>query len=247
MINAFYDRVERDDLLSPLFPGGVSREHRSHVTAWWIEVFGGPARYTSTWAATSGCSPTTATWASRSSSGGRFVSLMSVAADDAGLPADPEFRSALLAYLELGVAVRLRELPARRGAIAEHAPVPRWGWGGRPPYQALTARRGWRRRWPRGRRRPRRGRAATPGRSSRPPDLGDRARLGEGGEGQRAVGARQLVERGRLARAPGGPRRPGGGWGGGESRARAAGRPACRRRASPATRSGPSSTRPRSA
>ena len=28
LIDAFYDRVERDDLLSPLFPGGVSEEHR---------------------------------------------------------------------------------------------------------------------------------------------------------------------------------------------------------------------------
>jgi hypothetical protein len=32
MIGCFYDRVERDDLLSPLFPGGVSAAHREHVT-----------------------------------------------------------------------------------------------------------------------------------------------------------------------------------------------------------------------
>ncbi|MFY9931744.1 MAG: hypothetical protein WAK82_27450 [Streptosporangiaceae bacterium] len=46
MIDRFYDRVERDDLLSPLFPGGVSAAHREHVTTWWCEVFGGPAGYT---------------------------------------------------------------------------------------------------------------------------------------------------------------------------------------------------------
>jgi hemoglobin len=38
LIDAFYDRVERDDLLSPFFPGGVSAEHRRHVAAWWTEV-----------------------------------------------------------------------------------------------------------------------------------------------------------------------------------------------------------------
>ena len=43
IVDAFYDRVERDDLLSPFFPGGVSAEHRAHVTTWWIEVFGGTA------------------------------------------------------------------------------------------------------------------------------------------------------------------------------------------------------------
>jgi hemoglobin len=46
LIDCFYDRVERDDLLSPFFPGGVSAEHREHVTTWWCEVLGGPAGYT---------------------------------------------------------------------------------------------------------------------------------------------------------------------------------------------------------
>jgi hemoglobin len=35
LIDAFYDRVERDELLSPLFGGKVGSEHREHVTAWW--------------------------------------------------------------------------------------------------------------------------------------------------------------------------------------------------------------------
>ena len=46
MIDCFYDRVERDGLLSPFFPGGVSAAHREHVTTWWCEVFGGAAGYT---------------------------------------------------------------------------------------------------------------------------------------------------------------------------------------------------------
>src|ERR1700727_431742 len=45
LINAFYDRVEQDDLLSPFFPGGVHQEHRRNVATWWSEVFGGPATY----------------------------------------------------------------------------------------------------------------------------------------------------------------------------------------------------------
>lgn len=45
-INAFYDRVETDDLLAGSFPVGVHAEHSDHVAAWWSEVFGGPARYT---------------------------------------------------------------------------------------------------------------------------------------------------------------------------------------------------------
>jgi hemoglobin len=64
----------------------------------------------------------------------RFVSLMSLAADDADLPDDPEFRSALLAYLEWGTRIAWHN--SQPGAdVAPHAPVPRWGWGEAPPYR----------------------------------------------------------------------------------------------------------------
>jgi len=57
----------------------------------------------------------------------RFASLMSLAADDAKLPEDPEFRSAFMAYVEWGT--RLAQHNSQPGAaVVEHAPVPRWGW-----------------------------------------------------------------------------------------------------------------------
>jgi hemoglobin len=63
----------------------------------------------------------------------RFASLMSLAADDAELPDDPEFRSALVAYVEWGTRLALQN--SQPGAVVEeHAPVPRWGWGEAPPY-----------------------------------------------------------------------------------------------------------------
>ena len=134
LIDAFYDRVERDALLSPLFPGGVSVEHRRNVTMWWIEVFGGPARYTKELGGYERMLGKHRDLAITPEQRGRFVSLMSLAADDAGLPADPEFRSALLAYLEWGT--RLAQQNSQPGAaVVEHAPVPRWGWGEAPPYQ----------------------------------------------------------------------------------------------------------------
>ena len=134
MINAFYDRVERDELLSPLFPGGVHEEHRRHVTTWWCEVFGGPADYTD---ALGGYERMLSKHRGLDISADqrfRFVSLMSLAADDAELPSDPEFRSALVAYLEWGT--RLAFANSQVGApVVEHAPVPRWGWGEAPPYR----------------------------------------------------------------------------------------------------------------
>jgi hemoglobin len=64
----------------------------------------------------------------------RFASLMSLAADDAGLPDDPEFRAALVSYLEWGTRLAMHN--SRPGAdVVQQAPVPRWGWGVAPPYQ----------------------------------------------------------------------------------------------------------------
>jgi hemoglobin len=134
LIDAFYDRVEADELISPLFPGGVSREHRDHVIAWWSEVFGGPDRYT---AELGGYDQMVAKHRGLEISPEqrfRFASLMSLAADDAKLPDDPEFRSAFVAYVEWGT--RLAFHNSQPGAeVAAHAPVPRWGWGEAPPYQ----------------------------------------------------------------------------------------------------------------
>jgi hemoglobin len=73
LIDAFYDRVERDDLLRGFFPNGVGEEHRTNLTHWWIEVFGGPTTCTDHLGGTNACSVTTAIWRSRwnSASGSR--------------------------------------------------------------------------------------------------------------------------------------------------------------------------------
>jgi hemoglobin len=56
------------------------------------------------------------------------VQLLLSCADDVGLPDDPEFRSALVAYLEWGS--RLAVINSRPGVPdPQPAPMPRWGWG----------------------------------------------------------------------------------------------------------------------
>jgi hemoglobin len=134
MINAFYDRVERGDLLSPFFPGGVSPAHRQHVTDWWSEVFGGPAVYTEQRGGYETMLAHHVGLDITPEQRFRFASLMSRAADDAALPADPEFRAALIGYLEWGTRIAMAN--SRTGAdVVPHAPVPHWGWGVAPPYR----------------------------------------------------------------------------------------------------------------
>jgi hemoglobin len=134
LIDAFYDRVERDDLLSPFFPGGVSAEHREHVTTWWCEVLGGPADYTQRLGGYPAMLAHHRDLNITPEQRFRFASLMSLAADDARLPGDPEFRAALVGYLEWGTRLAMHNSHTGAGVVQE-APVPRWGWGVAPPYQ----------------------------------------------------------------------------------------------------------------
>jgi hemoglobin len=133
LINAFYDRVENDDLISPLFPGGVSVEHREHVTAWWIEVFGGAATYSADLGGYHHMVNKHVNLGITPEQRFRFASLMSLAADDAELPSDPEFRAAFVGYVEWGTRIAMgNSAPGAR--IVQQAPVPHWGWGVAPPY-----------------------------------------------------------------------------------------------------------------
>ena len=134
LMDCFYDRVERDELLSAFFPGGVGEDHRAHVTVWWSEVLGGPARYTEELGGYENMLAHHRGLAITPEQRFRFASLLSLAADDAGLPNDPEFRSALVAYAEWGTRLAMHN--SQPGAeVAERAPVPRWGWGEAPPYE----------------------------------------------------------------------------------------------------------------
>ena len=63
-----------------------------------------------------------------------FVTLLSRAADDAGLPADPEFRAAIMGYAEWGTRLAAHNSQPGTRTVA-HAPVPRWGWGVAAPYE----------------------------------------------------------------------------------------------------------------
>jgi hemoglobin len=134
LIEAFYDRVEGDELISPLFPGGVSREHRDNVILWWSEVFGGPADYTEQLGGYPRMAEKHRDLRITPEQRLRFATLMSEAADDAELPDDPEFRAAFIAYVEWGTRIALHN--SQPGAeVPPEAPVPKWGWGEAPPYQ----------------------------------------------------------------------------------------------------------------
>ena len=133
-LERFYDLVEADPMLAPLFGGTVSAEHREHVLDWWTEVMGGPARYSERRGGYPNMLDKHRGLEIDPEHRLRFVNLLGRAADDVGLPEDPELRAALMGYAEWGTHLAVQNSAADARPVKD-APVPRWGWGVAPPYQ----------------------------------------------------------------------------------------------------------------
>ncbi|MDQ7807908.1 group II truncated hemoglobin [Amycolatopsis sp. A133] len=110
-------------------------QHPQHVDrlAWyWAEVMGGPPRFSRECSDHSAMLRMHAGNGDISDLGRRFVACFVQAADDAGLPADPEFRAALRSYMEWAVAEVLA-YPGPPGEVPAGLAVPRWSWAGLQP------------------------------------------------------------------------------------------------------------------
>ena len=127
LTSTFYARVPDDAVLAPVF-AHMSPEHPRHVAEFLAEVFGGPTRYSS---AHGGHPAMVRHHVGRSLTHvqrRRWIELLLECVDEVGLPDDPEFRSAFVAYLEWGT--RLAVINSQPGASVEaEAAMPKWGWG----------------------------------------------------------------------------------------------------------------------
>jgi hemoglobin len=128
LMDVFYKKVLEDPLLKPVFIH-MSPQHQKHVAYFIAEVFGGPAYYSG-------------------SDGSHFkmiqkhlgkhiteplrrkwVELLILSADEVDLPADPEFRSAFMAYIEWGTRLAVINSNASDLKLNPEEAMPKWGWG----------------------------------------------------------------------------------------------------------------------
>ena len=99
----------------------MDAHHPQYVAMWLGEVFGGPARYTEE---RGGYPHMLAKHRGRALTEPmrrRWVQLICDAADDAGLPSDPEFRSAFVAYIEWGTRLAVENSQPEADASARGA------------------------------------------------------------------------------------------------------------------------------
>jgi truncated hemoglobin YjbI len=127
MTTIFYERhVPADDLVGPLF-AHMAGDHPQRVAEWIGEVFGGPKAYSGQYGGYSRMLSEHIGKRLTEAQRARWVQLLSRSADEAGLPADPEFRAAFVAYLEWGSRLALENSQSDAHPPA-NMPMPRWWW-----------------------------------------------------------------------------------------------------------------------
>jgi hemoglobin len=127
---ALHDRCLADpELNHPFSHPGQNPEHTKRLAAYLAEAFGGPARYSARYADQSFLVRLHAGNGDMSDLGGRFAVCFMQAADDAGWPADQEFRSAIGAYIDWAVDTVALSHPDDTDVPASLT-LPHWSWDG---------------------------------------------------------------------------------------------------------------------
>lgn len=129
---AHHARCLADPVLEHPFSHGVRSDHVERLAAYWAEVFGGPPRFTSEFGGHSAVLSIHAGQGMEPDLGERFVACFVAAADDAGLPPDPELRAALRSYMEWATR-GLYAYNVPEAVVPPGLPMPRWTWDGLAP------------------------------------------------------------------------------------------------------------------
>lgn len=128
LIEVFYASVLSDPVLQPLFGKGRP-SHVDHLTAFDVETFGGPDRFTRELGGFDHVIAVHRNLMITQEQGDRFISLYMSAADKAGLPNDAPFRQALREHVEFGVQVAIQNSHANTDdELYPLREVPKWQW-----------------------------------------------------------------------------------------------------------------------
>src|SRR6185369_174721 len=127
LFQRFYEHVRDDALLAPIF-AAMDPQHHVHVAAFVAEVFGGPPAYSGQYGGHAAMIRKHLARHLSEAARKRWMALLLETADELAVPTDPEFRSALVGYLEWGS--RLAVINSQPGvADPSQSPMPVWNWG----------------------------------------------------------------------------------------------------------------------
>ena len=127
------------ELNHPFSHPDLNPDHTVRLAAYLAQVMGGPATFSELYGDHSTVLRMHAGNGDMSEAGRRFVDCFISAADDANLPADPEFRRALRDYMQWAVDEVL-SFPGDPSTVPPGLAMPHWSWGGRQTDPASPTR-----------------------------------------------------------------------------------------------------------
>jgi hemoglobin len=130
---AHHARCLRDPVLAHAFSHGTHPDHVQRLAYYWMEVLGGPARFSAAADDTAGAHSAVlrlhANNGAETDLGGRFVTCFVAAMDDAGLPEDEQLRASLRGYIEWAAGEVMVYSPPD-AQVPSGMAMPRWTWHG---------------------------------------------------------------------------------------------------------------------
>lgn len=121
--------LEDPELNHPFSHPDQHPQHVERLAAYWAEVMGGPPGYSRSCGDHSSVLQMHAGNGDMGDLGRRFVECFVRAADDAGLPDEPEFRAALRTYM-LWAVEEVLSFPEQDATVPQGLAMPSWSWDG---------------------------------------------------------------------------------------------------------------------
>jgi hemoglobin len=129
LATAHHARCLEDPVLNHPFSHTGHPDHVVRLAHYWAEVFGGPPLFSQSCGGQSAMLNLHAGTGADDEFGARFVRCFVQAADDAGLPDDPELRNALRAYMEWAVG-EVEAISPIGSTVEAGLVMPKWSWDG---------------------------------------------------------------------------------------------------------------------
>jgi hemoglobin len=130
LANAHHARCLADPALNhPFSHPDQHPQHVERLAGYWAEVMGGPPHYSQSCGSQFDVLQMHAGNGDMGDLGDRFIRCFEAALDDAQLPADPDFRAAVSAYMRWAVDDVLAYSPPN-AVVPRNPPIPHWSWNG---------------------------------------------------------------------------------------------------------------------
>jgi hemoglobin len=130
LARAWHERVVVDEVVGHAFRHGVHPHHTERLAAYWVEVLGGPPRFTQSFGDETTVVRMHSGNGAHDEMDDRAIACFDLAMRDVGLSADDPVHRVLHAWFTWATRTHLGRYPRSADDVPTGLRPPRWGWDG---------------------------------------------------------------------------------------------------------------------